>query len=91
MRRDPAEQPYLVDRIAGGTSRLPGLEAYTKTGTWGPILADAGIVRDASGRQLVLVVFTEGSPPYRGNFIAELAYRCAAHLLVRPASVDSER
>lgn len=81
MRRDPAEQPYLAHRIAGGAARLPNLETYAKSGTWGPIFADAGIVRDVSGRQFVLVVFTSSDPPYRGDFIAELAYRCAQRLL----------
>jgi hypothetical protein len=77
---------------------LPGLEVYSKTGTWGPIFADAGIIRDGSGRQLVVVVFIEASPPYRGSFIADLAYRSAAHLLrpaaspeSGPASVSGER
>ena len=50
MRRDPIEQPHLAARIAGGAARLPGLEVYAKSGTWGPIYADAGIVRDAVGR-----------------------------------------
>jgi beta-lactamase class A len=83
MRRDPAEQPHLVHRIAGGAARLPGLEVYSKSGTWGPIYADAGIVRHRSGRQLVLVVFTAAQPPYRGDFIADLTQRCAQQLLVR--------
>ncbi|MBP1686476.1 MAG: hypothetical protein H6Q33_2619 [Deltaproteobacteria bacterium] len=84
MRRDPVEQPHLVHRIAGGAARLPDLEVYAKSGTWGPIYADAGIIRHLSGRQLVLVVFTAAQPPYRGDFIADLAYRCAEHLLVPP-------
>jgi beta-lactamase class A len=82
MRRDPKEQPHLEHRIAGGAARLPDLEVYAKSGTWGPIYADAGIVRHASGRQLVLVVFTESNPPYRGDFIADLTERAAAHLLL---------
>ena len=81
MLRDPVEQPHLAHRIAGGAARLPGLEVYSKSGTWGPIFADAGIIRHASGRQLVLVVLTEGRPPYRGDFIANLAYRCAQRFL----------
>jgi beta-lactamase class A len=80
MQRDPKEQPHLVHRIAGGASRLPGLDVYAKSGTWGPIYADAGIIRDPSGRQLIVVVFTEASPPYRGDFIADLTERAAAHL-----------
>jgi beta-lactamase class A len=84
MRRDPVEQPHLLHRIAGGAARLPDLEVYTKSGTWGPIYADAGIVRHVSGRQFVLVVFTSAQPPYRGDFIADLAYRCAEHLLAPP-------
>ena len=85
MRRDPTEQPYLAHRIAGGAKRLPDMEIDSKSGTWGPIYADAGIVRHVSGRQLVLVVFTAGQPPYRGDFIADLTYRCAQRLLT-PAS-----
>ena len=81
MRRDPQEQPHLAARIAGGAARLPGLQVYAKSGTWGPIYADAGIVRDAAGREFVLAVFTQGNPPYRGDFIAELTYRTAVHLL----------
>jgi len=80
MRRDPTEQPHLLPRIAGGASRVPGLQVYSKSGTWGPIYADAGIVRDATGRQFVLAVFTQASPPYRGEFIAELTYRAAKRL-----------
>jgi hypothetical protein len=88
MRRDPVEQPHLVHRIAGGAARLRDLEVYSKSGTWGAIYADAGIVRHVSGRQLVLVVFTAAQPPYRGDFIADLTSRCAEHLLV-PASTPS--
>lgn len=82
MKRDPDEQPHLRNRIAGGAARLPGLQVYAKSGTWGPIYADAGIVRDAAGRQFVLAVFTGASPPYRGDFIAELTSEAARHLLV---------
>jgi beta-lactamase class A len=81
MRRDPKEQPHLAARIAGGAARIPGLQVYAKSGTWGPIYADAGIVRAPSGRQFALAVFTQGTPPYRGDFIAELTYRAAVHLL----------
>jgi beta-lactamase class A len=83
MRRDPAEQPHLIHRIAGGAARLPGLEVYAKSGTWGPIYADAGIVRQvASGRQIVVAVFTEATPAYHGDFIADLTERVARHLLL---------
>ena len=52
-------------------------------GTWGPIYADAGIVRHMeSGRQLVLAVFTEASPAYHGEFIADLTEQCAKRLLL---------
>src|SRR5262245_50674996 len=82
MRRDPKEQPHLAARIAGGAARVGGLEVYAKSGTWGPIYADAGIVRQVpSGRQMVIVVFTEASPPYRGNFIAELTTASAKRML----------
>ena len=83
MRRDPREQHHLAARIAGGAARLPGLEVYAKSGTWGPIYADAGIVRHlASGRQFAIAVFTQGAPPYRGEFINEVTYRTASRLLV---------
>lgn len=80
MRRDPKVQRHLAARIAGGASRL-GYEAYAKSGTWGPIYADAGIVRSPSGREMVIAVFTEDSPAYRGDFIAELTARLARTLL----------
>ena len=80
MRRDPKEQPHLARRIAGGAARIPGLEVYAKSGTWGPDYADAGIVRHPDGRQFVLVVFTEAQPAYRGELIAQLTYRAASHL-----------
>src|SRR5262245_33771110 len=84
MRRDPNEQRHLVHRIAGGAARLGGLEVYAKSGTWGPIYADAGIVRHvASGRQFVLAVFTEASPAYHGEFIADLTEQCAKRLFAR--------
>jgi beta-lactamase class A len=80
MRRDPHRQRHLFPRIAGGAARLPGLEVYAKSGTWGPIYADAGIVRHTSGREIIVVVFMEGS--YRGNFIADLTQRAAEELLL---------
>jgi hypothetical protein len=89
MQRDPIEQPHLAARIAGGAARLPGLTVYAKSGTWGPIYADAGIVRDVGGRQFVVAVFTQATPPYRGDFIAELTYRLARHLLAAPAKESS--
>ena len=83
MRRDPVEQPHLAHRIAGGAARLPGLEVYAKSGTWGPIYADAGIVRQLdTGRQIAIAVFTEATPAYRGDFIAELTEQLARHLLI---------
>lgn len=84
MRRDPLEQPHLVPRIAGGAARRRGLTVYSKSGTWGPIYADAGIVRDASGHAFILVVFTQATPPYRGDFIAELTDQLARRLLPSP-------
>jgi len=80
MKRDPKEQPHLARRIAGGAARMPGLEAYAKSGTWGPNYADAGIVRAPDGHQFVLVVFTEATPAYRGELIAQLTYRAAQYL-----------
>jgi beta-lactamase class A len=84
MRRDPAKQPYLTHRIAGGALKTSGVEVYSKTGTWGPIFADAGIIRHVSAKQLVLAVFIESRPAYRGDFIAALAGRCSAALLSSP-------
>jgi len=72
MIRDPRKQPYLARRIAGGTDLREDIEVYSKTGTWGPIYADAGILRHASGEQLVVAAFIEGRPAYRGSFIAKL-------------------
>jgi len=81
MRRDPTEQRHLAARIAGGAARIPGLAVYAKSGTWGPIYADAGIVRhESTGRQFAVAVFTEDRPHYRGDFIADLTYEAAKHL-----------
>jgi beta-lactamase class A len=89
MRRDPRRQPYLRKRIAGGADPRSGdLEVFSKTGTWGPIFADAGIVRHASGHQLVLAVFLEGEPAYRGRFIARLT-SAAVEKLLTPAAAAS--
>ncbi len=85
MRRDPKVQRHLAARIAGGASRLPGLEVSAKSGTWGPIYADAGIVRNTEGKQFVLAVLIQGTPAYRGDFIADLTERLAAALLAPPA------
>jgi beta-lactamase class A len=84
MRRDPRRQRYLRQRIAGGADLRPDLEVYSKTGTWGPIFADAGIVRHASGHQLVVVAFLEDRPAYRGPFIAKLTRRAVRRLLPEP-------
>jgi hypothetical protein len=82
MQRDIRKQPYLSARVTGGATRTPGVEVYAKTGTWGPIHADAGIVRHvSSGRQVAIAVFVEGTPRYRGAFIAELTDRVVEHLL----------
>ena len=77
MRRDPRKQPYLRHRIAGGVDpEDQTFEVFSKTGTWGPIFADAGIVRRKSdGHQIVVVAFLEARPggaAYRGPFIAKL-------------------
>jgi beta-lactamase class A len=81
MRRDVRRQPYLARRIAGGAGEAQELEVFSKTGTWGPIFADAGIVRHASGHQLVVAVFVDGKPAYRGSFIATLTRRTLRHVL----------
>jgi beta-lactamase class A len=82
MKRDSRQQRHLAARIAGGAERVGGLEVYAKSGTWGPIYADAGIVHHPSGRELVVAVFTEGRPPYRGDFIADLTEAVVRKLLV---------
>jgi hypothetical protein len=82
MWRDPKRQRQLAARIAGGAARVGGLEVYAKSGTWEPTYADAGIVRQlASGLQKVIVVFTEASPAYRGEFIAQLTAASAERVL----------
>lgn len=86
MQRSVAKQPYLRYRIAGGAERTPGVEVYAKTGTWGPIHADAGIVRHESGHQVIVAAFLEGTPRYRGSFIAELTDRVVRHLIADESS-----
>ena len=81
MQRDPNKQPYQWRRIAGGAVRTMGVEVYSKTGTWGPIYADAGIVHAADGRQFALAVYIDSTPAYRGSFIAELSRRITEYLL----------
>jgi hypothetical protein len=51
------------------------VDVYSKTGTWGPRFADAGIIRHETGKDLVLTVLIESRPAYRGSFIAALARR----------------
>ncbi len=84
MKRDPAKQPYLHRRIAGGAMKTKGVEVYSKTGTWGPIYADAGIVRSQDGRDLIVAVYLEGRPAYRGSFVAEISRKSTDHVLGRP-------
>jgi beta-lactamase class A len=86
MKRDSREQRHLAPRIAGGAERVGGLEVYAKSGTWGPIYADAGIVRHPSGREIVLAVFTEAHPHYRGDFIADLTESAARRWLAEPGA-----
>ena len=88
MRRDPRKQPYLHYRIAGGVDAAdPSFEVFSKTGTWGPIFADAGIVRrKTDGHQMVVVAFLEARPgnsAYRGPFIARLTGAAAARIFSR--------
>lgn len=92
MRRDPRRQSYLWKRIAGAVDpENKSYEVFAKTGTWGPIYADAGIIRHADGRQLVVAVFLEGRPAYRGSFIAKLTKAAVNRLLTTPASKASGR
>ncbi|MFN2376147.1 MAG: serine hydrolase [Candidatus Binatia bacterium] len=90
MRRDVREQPHLAHRIAGGAADLAGSEVYAKSGTWGPIYADAGIVRGTGGKQFAIAVFTDASPPYRGDAIARLTRRLAARLLTVSPAAEGE-
>lgn len=90
MKRDPKQQPHLARRIAGGAARIPGLEVYAKSGTWGPDYADAGIVHAPDGHQFVLVVFTEATPAYRGELIAQLTYRAAQFLFPAGGSPEAK-
>jgi hypothetical protein len=80
MARDPKKQPYLAQRIAGGAARVEGMSVYSKTGTWGPIFADAGVIEHTSGRKVALAVFVDAAPAYRGNVIRDLAHMSARHL-----------
>ncbi len=89
MRRDPRKQPYLAHRIAGGADGRDDLEVFSKTGTWGPIFADGGIVRHASGHQLAIAVYLEGSPAYRGSFIARVTRRAVRELLPAAGAAQS--
>jgi len=84
MKRDVTKQKYMQRRIAGGVSRCQGLEVFAKTGTFRETFADAGIIRDRAGRQLILVVFIQNAWGYTGNFIPDLAERCARDLLNAP-------
>ena len=82
MRRDPDRQRYLVNRIAGGARRCAReLVVESKTGTFGRIIADAGIIRAPDGHELILVVFIDSSPRYRGSFIADIAHAMSAEVL----------
>jgi len=81
MQRDPNKQSYQWRRIAGGAVHTKGVEVYSKTGTWGPIYADAGIVHAADDRQFTLAVYIDSTPAYRGSFISELSKRITEHLL----------
>jgi beta-lactamase class A len=76
MRRRVAQQPHLALRIAGGAEDVSKeFVVEAKTGTWGPIFADAGVVRAPDGRALAIAAFLDSTPAYRGNFIAELTER----------------
>jgi len=91
MRRDTRKQPYLRYRIAGGVDPADEtFEVFSKTGTWGPIYADAGIVRHTGdGHQLVVVAFLEakpGSKAYRGPFIAKLTRAAVKRVFTRDAA-----
>jgi hypothetical protein len=85
MRRTTKKQSYLTYRITGGAERcgVDGVDVFAKTGTWGPIYADAGIVRAPSGRQLIVVAFIEGAPRYKGWFISKITEAACRLVLAR--------
>ena len=85
MRRDPRRQPYLWKRIAGGADLRPDLEVFSKTGTWGPIFADAGIVRhDRAVTSSWWSSSSRARPPTAGSFIAEAHAPRRAPLCTEP-------
>jgi hypothetical protein len=79
---------FLEDPTVAGSLPNQTGSYRTKTGTWGPIFADAGIVRHASGHQLIVVVFLEGQPAYRGSFIEKLTRRAVRRLLPEPGAAE---
>lgn len=82
MHRDPKKQKYLRHRIAGGAHRCDeSMTIESKTGTFGRIIADAGIVRNDEGRELIVVVFIDSSPRYRGSFIADVSEKMTETVL----------
>jgi beta-lactamase class A len=87
LRRTTRKQRYLKYRIAGGAEQcgVKGVEVFAKTGTYGAIHADAGIVRAPSGRQLIVVAFLEGAPRYKGSFIAQIAEAACRQVLTPDA------
>jgi beta-lactamase class A len=90
MRRSTKKQGYLKYRIAGGAENCgtKGVEVFSKTGTWGPITADAGILRSPSGRQVIIAAFVEGTPRYKGSFIAKITEEASRLVFARDASED---
>jgi hypothetical protein len=81
MQPDLIGRPHQKWRIAGGALKTRGVEVYSKSGTRGPIFADAGIIRGRSGRRLALTVFIDSTPACRGGFITDLAYEDPSALL----------
>lgn len=88
MRRSSRKQHYLKYRITGGAEQcgVEGVEVFAKTGTWGPIHADAGIVQAPSGHRLVVAAFLEGSPRYRGSFIAQITKDVCRRIMAKDDS-----
>lgn len=89
MRRDIKKQPYMKHRVAGGASDDVEIEVFSKTGTWGPIHADAGILRHSSGHQLIVAAFLDGAPRYRGSFIANVTRRAAKEVFSSDAPAET--
>ena len=82
MRRDPKRAAAPRARASPAARRAsPGSRSTPRAAPGARSTPTPASCATRRAAQFVLVVFTEGNPPYRGEFIAELTYRAAAHLL----------